>query len=519
MKRWLMITVIVGSLLYTIGLMLYARNRRVDADEGYYATAARLVSEGKVPYRDFFYQQAPLLPYLYNWVWDIRPRSLIAMRTLSAAFGGLTVLAWGLFLVSVKRVPGALAVATFVAVILNPYWTSWHVVIKTYAAANLLISITLISFYVALQSRLTRWYLVSGLALGLCASIRSLYGPLIPVLIIWNAYHTRKEEHGWGRLLIFSAASTIGLLPMLICFLRSPSAFLFSNFRYHSLDAGYMWFNGKLVEGYQGVGHVILLFVAHGLVGLFVLHPYFTIEAVIAAFGVAAWRKQRQLPKSPLTPEEDCYLQFCSVALVAYVLTALVPFPPYEQYFDTPVIPFLIPFIAVGLPWVIAARARTVGFTALAVLLFWAEVPRESAWNSNSPEWTMKTYLQVTNAIEANSKPDEAILSFWPGYVFQSGRRYWPGLEDNFSFRIINKVSPDDRNRYHLPSADEITRAVAAGAPTLVVLAPENVQKEFYQDLTDEKRAKFKSDLNSRYFIASGDANIPVYRIRGVRHE
>ena len=38
----------------------------VDPDEGMYPLNARLVLEGKVPYRDFHYPQMPLLPYLYG---------------------------------------------------------------------------------------------------------------------------------------------------------------------------------------------------------------------------------------------------------------------------------------------------------------------------------------------------------------------------------------------------------------------------------------------------------------------
>src|SRR6476659_643233 len=37
--------------------------RFVDGDEGAYAYASRLAVHGYLPYRDFFYEQAPLLPY------------------------------------------------------------------------------------------------------------------------------------------------------------------------------------------------------------------------------------------------------------------------------------------------------------------------------------------------------------------------------------------------------------------------------------------------------------------------
>src|ERR1700694_3313720 len=69
MKRrpWLLGAVGVVCIVYVAGLMHYAHVRPIDGDEGYYTTAARLVWEGKTPYRDFSYPQGPLLPYIYSW--------------------------------------------------------------------------------------------------------------------------------------------------------------------------------------------------------------------------------------------------------------------------------------------------------------------------------------------------------------------------------------------------------------------------------------------------------------------
>src|SRR5580700_4832555 len=42
-----------------------ALHRFIDADEGAYLLASRLILLHKKPYVDFFYNQAPLLPYIY----------------------------------------------------------------------------------------------------------------------------------------------------------------------------------------------------------------------------------------------------------------------------------------------------------------------------------------------------------------------------------------------------------------------------------------------------------------------
>jgi hypothetical protein len=121
--------VISTSLIYFAGLFYYAAHRPLDGDEGFYTTAARLVWEGKTPYKDFFFQQAPLLPYIYSWIWAVHPRSLVAMRMFSALCGGMEVLLLGLALLAAKRLPTKVALAAFAAVLLNPYSVSWNVVV------------------------------------------------------------------------------------------------------------------------------------------------------------------------------------------------------------------------------------------------------------------------------------------------------------------------------------------------------------------------------------------------------
>src|ERR1700750_59975 len=58
----------------------------VDNDEGYYGLAAKLTIHGQVLYRDFFYPQAQLLPYVYGAWMEVFGVTLAAARALSAIF-------------------------------------------------------------------------------------------------------------------------------------------------------------------------------------------------------------------------------------------------------------------------------------------------------------------------------------------------------------------------------------------------------------------------------------------------
>src|SRR5947208_12043240 len=81
----------LGEALLVVGLQAavlvpLSAFRVVDGDEGVYAYASRLAVHGRLPYRDFFYEQAPLLPYVYGPVAWLSGESWYALRGLSVVF-------------------------------------------------------------------------------------------------------------------------------------------------------------------------------------------------------------------------------------------------------------------------------------------------------------------------------------------------------------------------------------------------------------------------------------------------
>jgi len=504
----------LASLLYLAGLIYYASTRPIDGDEGFYTTAARLVWEGKTPYKDFFYQQAPLLPYLYSWIWAVHPRSLVAMRMLSAACGALEVFLWGIGLVSAKRLPTKVTLAAFAAVILNPYWVSWNVVFKTFAVANLLMTVATICFYTALRSGKTRWYFAGGLALGACVSVRSLYGLLIPAVVLWMLYQGwRSSRLPYAKITALLAGQICGLLPMIWSFLHNPQAFLFDNIRYHHLDAGYMWQNYKIIEGYQTVGHTLIVYFATVVVRLIGFHPYFAIELALAMVGGVSLLRLRKSRQGPYTDDDYRYFQLATLMLVVYTAVALTPFPPYDQYFDGPLVPFLIPFVAEGLRIMFrSAKKWVVVLAVIAPILFVLEIGWETAQNSRNPVWQLSCYHEVTQVIQSNTRPDEVVLSFWPGFVFESGRRYFPGLEDHFVYRIMTKISSEERARYRVVSKEQIMSAITKGAVNVLVIPPLIV--EYYDDLSPAEMEQFHAAVDANYSLVGKVRDIAIYRRR-----
>jgi len=479
----------------------FAQIRPLDGDEGYYTTAARLVWEGKTPYTDFAYQQGISLPYLYGWIWAVHPRSLVAMRYLSAACGAIAVLLWGIWLLSAGRFSPTVALATFAVIVLNPYWVWWNVAVKTFAAANLLMSVAMICLYAALQSQRARWYLIGGVALGACASVRALYGPLVPFVLLWLLHREwRTSRRDFTGTLAFLAGATCGVLPMIFSFAHDPQAFIFNNIKYRTL-----------LSPHESLRHTVHVYLNNMLSLLH--HTYFVATILLAIVGILNLLKLRHRRESPYNRQDYCYFELAFLMLLVYIATASIPFPVFDQYFTSPLLPFLVVFIAEGLR--VTFRFQTASLLLLAVLapiLFFRGIKSEAAEYASAPSLQLSSFRRVTEVLEANSHENDVVLSIWPGYVFASGRRYFPGSENHFNYGVAYKMSPDARVRFHVLSKNEVLYAISTGAVNVFIPSA----SKYYLDATmspSELRA-FRSALDANYEPVGESDGVEVYRRR-----
>jgi len=496
----LLLVVIFLSLAYLAGLMYYAQVRPLDPDEGFYISAAKLAGEGKTPYRDFSFHQGALMPYLYGLTWRLYPHSLIAMRFLSAACGGIAVLLWGLCLISVKKLPSKVALATFAVILLNPYWISWNVLTKTFAVANLLMTVAMISLYAAIHSGRARWYFVAGAAIGACASARALYAPLVPFLFLWLFYQDyRAAQAGFRKTLAYLAGAACGLAPMLYSFTTDPGAFVFYNFKYRPLSSPYVTLRHFVhIDGFCLISLGLKL--------------YFVAEVLLAIAGGVSMLKLRKSRGDPYSQQDYLYLQLALGMMVVYVATSLIPFPAWAQYYTSPLVPFSIFFIAEGLRVILRPGAETmVPVGAVALILSLVGIRGELEF-SRVPYQQLSSYRKIAQAITANTDPNDVVLSIWPGFVFESGRRYFPGSENHFNYTVAGKLSPEARRRYHLISKYEIIKAVSDRDINLVVYSPYVAYLDSTMSATELH--DFRAALDSNYSLVEKIDGIGIYRPR-----
>jgi hypothetical protein len=163
-----------------------------------------------------------------------------------------------------------------------------------------------------------------------------------------------------------------------------------------------------------------------------------------------------------------------SVAIAATLgLTNLLPTPSYAQYFVT-----LIPFLAVATIELIqlldlGARVRETRFLAIAALV--VIVP--AAWSFHVVTTADATELQISDAravsraVDRVARKDEVVMSFWPGFIYESDVRQFPGLESDFAPFVLSNTHLSARRAadYRMLSTDDMKRAINNHAVRVIV--------------------------------------------------
>jgi Dolichyl-phosphate-mannose-protein mannosyltransferase len=456
-------------LLQMLFFTFVALHRFVNGDEGFYLLATRLVLMHKKPYLDFFFPQAPLLPYVYALWMRCTELSWTSARTLSAL---LTALLGTLLYVHVCRqtrnwLVGLSAVVMFALSAL--IFTSFPLVTH-YSLAGLFI----FSGYVIvseLSVTSPRWLAAGGLLVGLSVDTRAYLLLLAPVFLWW-IFHNSDIGTRLRSMLCFMGGFTVAMLPSLYLFFSSPDAFLFNNLGYHALRS-----NGGLIGMWREKFVMVLQTFLGGPPGNGIQA---TILFAISFAFVFSIHKRRYLPR------------YTFLMAIAIGFISLLPTPVYPQYFS-----YCIPFLVVSAVCVVndlltelpSSRERLV---AVAACVFLLGVYLAASANDfrrylitgdgvpglerakDKGDWKLQRVKEVSQAIDQLTNPGELVTSFWPGYVFQTKTNPLPGLENDFGLPISKSLNREQRVRYHILSPAEVEADFAAHRTRVVVLGNEN---------------------------------------------
>ena len=443
--------VAVGLAVTALFLVPLAAWGVVDNDEGYYGLAAKLTIQGEVPYRDFFYPQAPLLPYVYGAWMQVFGVSVGAARALSVIFA----LALGALICNhaARRFGtiwvGAVAVVAFASTRLV---STWYSTTKTYALSTLLLFGAFMLLDRDAKGRTPGRWLAAGALVGLAIDVRLIFAATLPVFVflLWRDRAAERSPAGH-----WVAGLALGLLPSLILLIVAPSQFVFGNIGFHSIrsESGLV---GDLDQKFD------IIIDALG-------QPEFVALLVLAAIAIAVLMASGRPPP----------LAFWLAAALGFA--SLLPTPTYAQYACTTV-PFLI-FTALELvPPIRAQLARPGGAryrnwalagVGLLTLAFVIEGARgiEQAHNLNSSGVRRSAFDELADVIDRETAPGERVLAFRPVYIFLSHCDQVPGFEnDKAPVAVeIGDISEADAERLKLITNERLEALIRDHGVRLIV--------------------------------------------------
>jgi len=395
----------------------------LNQDEGWYLYAAQLVGEGKVPYRDFFYTQGPLLPLVYSaFAWTWKAGGLLGGRLLTLVLGTVSL---GFAVALVRRlVPADRRAAAGVSCLLllgcNLYHLYYLTIPKTYALASVFVLMGLFLLVVASEGRR---YLagLAGLALAFAAGTRISLGALLVVAGLHLLLSRQRRMLVW-----FCLGGFFGLALVYGPFLCDAGARegLLAAQRYHAARGGFdpIWVVGsvsRLVRWYLPV------FVLLGLRAL----SHRTVSKAACADAPHDGESCRDRLR---------FLPFWGF-LAVFAVQMVAPFP-YEDY-QVPVMGLLAVF---AVAWLLSGttdlrRMKQVALLALGMtwagsfgsplLERWMTNGQDRFWSLKKPQCELAQLRSVARQIESLDPGGQELLTQDLYLAIECRRKVPQGLE------------------------------------------------------------------------------------------
>ena len=470
-----------GLLFFQIVLgLVFVFFRFVDADEGLYLNSAYLVKQGQTPYYDFFYPQAPLLPFVFAPIADWGINSLFLGRLISL----LISLILGLLLFFYYRritTDSKSSLWLYFFYTFNGLFLVYHPVIKTYSWSDLfgfLSFIFLNKFLFFNQKKSTLFW--AGLFIGLAFNFRATFLVIFLLEVVIVLFFS-KIPNKFKSIFGFFSGVLISSIPSLILFFKNPSVFIFNNFTYHQI-----W-GKKVVQ--MGVMQKILV------LGKFIFYPQNLLLIFLAVLGI--WWSFRNNFK----PGKIASI-FAMVLVIVYFLATPTQFQYYEQ----------------ALPYVLILS--TFGFSAI---LNWLNRNRPHMnplfkWGSGiyylltlipfflvfilgvrerDRFFKISEAKNVVSVIQSSTTPQDKILSVWPGYLVFSKREGIEGMQ-TCGYEVTLFLNENEVKSLNLAKQAKIEKILEARQVKLVVVW-EGGLEEFYPVIEKNYQLKTKIGKVSIY--------------------
>ena len=466
----------------------------VNQDEGWYLYAARLVGEGKLPYRDFFFTQGPVLPFLYS---ALPIHGLLSGRLVTLGFSlvaTLMAIAFARRLVAPDR-RGLVSLTVFALLACNLYHVYFTTIPKTYAVGGLFV---MAGFLLLARG----WNFFAAMSFAFASGTRISLVLILGVVGV-GLLVTRFRRLHW---LWFGLGGVLGLFLVYGLFALDPPSLkgLLAAQAYHAGRGGFDPFFAigavsRLARGYLAAG-AVLFAAALGLSGFGLRVP-----------GLGSRGRSPSLTPNPqLTPlNPQRFLKWMAGLSFAavFLLQMSAPFP-YDDY-EVPIMPILVALIAVwfvdGVMRPAAARwfvALTAGMCAFAspLLQEWMTNGQDRFWSLKKERSELAQMRAVAQKLEALDPGGTMLLTQDLYLAVEMGRKVPEGLEMG-PFSYFPAMSTEEAEALHVMNGERLERLIDSAPCELAAFSGYGFAIEVPKGARtpDETVRRFGDRLRKRY--------------------
>jgi len=446
----------------------------INGDEGFYLVAAQMVSNGAVPYVDFFYPQMPYLPYILAPV----TRICSTWSSIRIFHSLMPVLICAFVLLYLrKRHSFSCGVLGTVFLASNSLFMPMHIILKPYGLSTLFMYLAVL--FVLLLHGDNGFRFISKRRQYIFALSAGLFGSLsigtrltmiFPFLVIALFLIYQRNMF---LLLTFIAGSCIGACGILVSMFMHFDSFIFNNLTYHSIRSS----DGLIGNLKQKVG----------CVREFANDSQYITLLIFALFGTfRLHRSERMLLWS---------------VVIGIWISAVLPTPVWHQYFTTSV-PFLI---LLGAPALCMLNRRSClalcSLLCLYVCIHIYDAKWRSIWRPPLHTHSIACMQRINGLINAVTTNRESIISNWPGYLYGSHATIIPGMENHFSNQVYIELGKETAESYSIINYGNIGLYIKSNNPPVIL---ENAVSFWKLEWSDrEGYTRVWNEENASVYIAN----------------
>jgi len=465
-----MIVVYVSLVIYSIN------NTGLHSDEGFYAIAAQNAINGKILYRDFGYNQMPILPYLNGAMMKIFGFGLTQQRFSNILWCSGSLIAFMWFLQCRCNYFTSLTAGWLL--ISSPIWV-WGNCFQAVGSANFFIMLSGITICMPgnYYKKMVLFSIAGSLAIG-CRM------PVAPTIIILWIYLISQGIRPKDKIITIVSFPGICILLLVPFYIASPDNFIFWNFEYNLGKD----FKEKFIASH------------------FLLAPTTFLLMTCGLFSIMTDFKKIKSPEAG--------------SLMAAVIGVASQLALNVSYFV-----YSIPFVALGTMGasVILSKSKWLRIIFPIFLLFPLSylTPLSPITYLSLDEFIDNKWVDTLNNtvkfIHKKVPLDGKILTPYPIVAFQAGRNVIKGTEMG-KFGITDEIGEVKAKNFHLKTHKQLIKLIDTLEPDVVILTnnllhPYNFSLSVpsLNDIRTKKRVQFFDTLSKYYYIGFFESPLLVF--------